>query len=126
MSDRMQLAEQRENKRFQVPRDAFAALRPDYIKVGQIINISMGGLGFRCLGSEGPSIVSELDIFLAGRTFYLYKVPFQTVWDFVTNEMPYSSLNMKVCGLKFGDLTPHQISQLEYFIQDYALGEAQI
>jgi hypothetical protein len=126
MSNRMQLAEQRENKRFQVPRDAFAALRPDYIKVGQIMNIGMGGLGFRYLGSEGPSIASELDIFLAGRTFYLYKVPFQTVWDFVTNEMPSSSINMKVCGLQFGDLTPHQISQLEYFIQAYALGEAQV
>jgi len=33
---------------------------------------------------------------------------------------------MKVCGLQFGDLTPHQISQLEYFIQAYALGEAQV
>ena len=126
MSNRMQLVEQRENKRFQVPRDAFAALRPDYIKVGQIINISMGGLRFLCLGNEGPSIASELDIFLAGRTFYLYKVPFQTVWDFVTDEMPSCSINMKVCGLKFGDLTPHQISQLEYFIQTFAFGEAQV
>ena len=124
MSNRMHVAEQRENKRFQVPRDAFAALRPDYIIVGQIINISMGGLGFRYLGNEGPSNASELDIFLAGRAFYLYKVPFQTVWDFVTNEMPSSSINMKVCGMQFRDLTPNQISQLEYFIQDYALCEA--
>ncbi len=124
MSNRNQLAEQRKNKRFQVPKDAFAALRPDYIKVGQIINISMGGVGFRYLGSEGPANASELDIFLAGRTFYLYKVPFETVWDLVTNEMPFNSINMKVCGLQFGDLTPHQISQLEYFIQDYAIGEA--
>ena len=126
MSNRKQLAEQRENKRFQVPKGALAVLRPDYIKVGQIINISVGGLEFRCSGSEGPSNASELDIFLAGRAFYLYKVPFQTVWDFVTNEMPSSSINMKVCGLQFGDLTPHQISQLEYFIQAYALGEAQV
>jgi hypothetical protein len=120
MDKRKELAEQRQNKRFQVPRDAFAALRPDYVKVGQIINISMGGLEFRYLGSEVPSNGSELDIFLAGRTFYLYKVPFETVWDLVTN----SSVNMKLCGLQFKDLTPHQIAQLEYFIQDYATCEA--
>jgi hypothetical protein len=124
MSNRKQQVEQRVNKRFQVPRDAFAALRPDYIEVGQIINISKGGLEFRYLSSTGPSNASELDIFLAGRTFYLYKVPFETVWDFVPNEIAFSSMNMRVCGLQFGDLTPHQMSQLEYFIQDYAIGEA--
>ncbi len=120
MDNNKELADQRENKRFQVPKDAFAALRPDYVKVGQIINISMGGIELRYLGSEVPSNGSELDIFLAGRTFYLYKVPFETVWDLVTN----SSINMKVCGLQFRDLTPHQIAQLKYFIQDYAIGEA--
>ena len=124
MSDRNELSEQRKDKRFQVPKDAFAALGPDYIKVGQIINISMGGLAFRYLGSEEPSNASELDIFLARRAFYLYKLPFETVWDFVTDEKPFSSINMKLCGLQFGQLTQSQISELQYFIQDYAVGEA--
>ena len=124
MSNMKELAEQREYKRFRVPKDAFAALGPDYIKVGQIINISMGGLAFRYLGSEGPSNASELEIFLAGRAFYLYKLHFETVWDSLTDKKPCSCINMKVCGLQFGDLTPQQISQLEYFIQEYALGEA--
>lgn len=130
MYNRNELSEQRKDKRFQVPQDAFAALGPDYIKVGQIINISMGGLAFRYLGSEGPSNESELDIFLAGRAFYLYKLPFETVWDIVLDEKPFSSLNMKVGGLQFGELTQRQISQLQYFIQDYAvrcrLGESLI
>jgi hypothetical protein len=124
MYNRNQLSEQRKDKRFQVPRDAFAALGPDYIKVGQIINISMGGLAFRYLGNEEPSNASELDIFLAGRAFYLYKLPFEIVWDLVTNEKPFSSISMKVCGLQFGELTQSQISELQYFIQDYAVGEA--
>jgi hypothetical protein len=124
MYNRNELSEQRKDKRFQVPKDAFAALGPDYIKVGQIINISMGGLAFRYLGSEQPSNASELDIFLAGRAFYLYKLPFATVWDLVTGEKPFNSIKMKVCGLKFGELTQSQISELQYFIQDYAVGEA--
>jgi hypothetical protein len=84
----------------------------------------MGGLAFRYLDSGGPSKPSELDIFLAGRTFYLYKLSFEIVWDLRTDEMHSNSMNTKVSGLQFGDLTPHQISQLEYFIQRYAIGEA--
>jgi hypothetical protein len=124
MFNRKELAEQREYKRFRVPKDAFAALGPDYIKVGQIINISMGGLVFRYHNSKGPSNASELDIFLAGRAFYLYKLPFETVWDSLTDKKPCSCINMKQCGLQFGNLTPHQIAQLKYFFQAYAIGEA--
>jgi hypothetical protein len=52
----------------------------------------------------------------------LYKLPFETVRDFVTNEMPFSSINMKVCGLQFGGLTDEQKSDLRYFIQTHAIG----
>ena len=124
MSNMKEIVNQRRYARFRVPKDAFAALGPDYIKVGQIINISMGGLAFRYHGSEGPSNASELDIFLAGRAFYLYKIPFEPVWDFVTEENHSGSTKMKKCGLHFKDLTPQQRSQLEYFIQAYALKEA--
>jgi hypothetical protein len=123
MCNRKELAEQRKDKRFQVPRNAFAALGPDYIKVGQIINISMGGLAFRYVDGKGRSNASELDIFLAGRTFYSYKLPFETVWDSVTNQVPFSSINMKVCGLQFGDLTDKQKSDLRYFIQTHTIGK---
>ena len=47
--------EQRKNGRLQVSRDAFVALGPDDVRVGQIIDISMDGLAFRCFGSQEPS-----------------------------------------------------------------------
>jgi hypothetical protein len=124
MFNMKEIVNQRRYARFRVPKDAFAALGPDYIKVGQIINISMGGLVFRYHNSKGPSNASELDIFLAGRAFYLYKLPFETVWDSLTDKKPCSCINMKECGLQFGNLTPHQIAQLKYFFQAYAIGEA--
>ena len=96
MSNMKEIVNQRQYARFRVPKDAFAALGPDYIKVGQIINISMGGLAFRYLGSEGPSNASELEIFLAGRAFFLYKLHFETVWDSLTDKKPCSCINMKV------------------------------
>ncbi len=123
MPNRKETVNQRRYARFRVPKNAFAALGPDYIKVGQIINISMGGLAFRYVDGKGPSNASELDIFLAGRTFYLYELPFESVWDSVTNEVPFSSINMKVCGLQFGDLTDEQKSDLRYFMQNHTTAD---
>ena len=123
-SETKETPNQRRHARFRVLRDAFAALGPDYIKVGQILDISMGGLAFRYIvPEEGPSNASELDIFLAGRTFYLYKLPFETVRDSATNEAPFSSMNMKVSGLQFGDLTDNQKSNLRYFIQTHTTAD---
>jgi len=112
-------------KRFRAPKDAFVALRSDYLKLGQIEHVSMDGLEFHYATSEGPlSEPFELDIFLAGSAFYLYKVPFQTVSDSDTvNETPFPSLPIRQCAVRFGELTPNQRSQLEYFIQNYTIGE---
>ena len=56
--------------------------------------------------------------------FYLYKLPFETVRDLVTNETPISSINTKVCGLQFGHLTDKQKSDLRYFMQTHTIGRA--
>lgn len=123
MSKTKEIVDRRRHTRFWVPKYAFAALAPDYTKVGQITNLSIGGLAFRYLDSGGPSKPLELDIFLAGRTFFLYKLPFEFVWELRTDEVHFNSTVTKMTGLQFGDLTPHQISELNSFIHRYALGE---
>jgi hypothetical protein len=118
--------ERRKHKRFKVPKDAFVVLRSDYLKLGQIEQVSMNGLQFLYATSEGSlNAPFELDIFLAGTAFYLYKVPFQTVSDSETvNETPFPSLPMRHCAVQFGEMAPNQRSQLEYFIQNYTADEA--
>jgi len=78
MIPKKEMVEQRQHKRFQVPKGTFVGLGPHDTKVGQIIDVSMGGLAFRYVGSEEPSN-GELDIFLNERDFYLGRVPFRTV-----------------------------------------------
>lgn len=121
-----QVVERRKNRRLRVPRDAFVALRPDYVALGQITDVSMNGLCFRGIAWQDPShTLFELDIFLAGRPFYLYKVPFTTIWAIKENSAPLlSSIAMRQTGVRFGKLSPAQISQLKYFIDNYAVGEA--
>jgi hypothetical protein len=84
----------------------------------------MGGLAFTYITSEEPPNVSlELSIFLAWNRFHLRRIPFETISDAETNEVPFSSINMKRSGVQFGELTPSQISQLKYFIRNYTTGE---
>lgn len=73
-------AEKRRFRRFQAPQNAFTLLRGPDGKLGQIIDISKGGLAFRYVGNgRKPKKAFQLDIFLANNGFRLEKVSFETV-----------------------------------------------
>ena len=125
MSVAKKLVEQRKHKRFSVSNGAFVALRPEYLKVGQVKNIGMDGLAFTYLIDDGkpPDQSSQLDIFLASQDFHLDNVPFETISDFQADAIPFSSVSMRDCGVQFGELTLDQKFELESFIQNHTLGE---
>jgi len=126
---RKEVDERRKHKRFRVQSGAFTVLTAfswphSTQKLGQIIDISMGGLAFSYIASEElPNVSLELSIFLAGNRFHLRSIPFETISDAETNEVPFSSITMKRSGVQFGELTPDQISQLKYFIRNHTTGE---
>jgi len=121
-------SERREHERFRVRRDACVALMSDFRHVGQIIDISRGGLSFSYVPiAELQDESLELDIFLAGGSSYLYKVPFKAVSDSETDsDNPFPSLSMRRYGLQFGELTHSQKSRLEYFLQNYTIKELSV
>ncbi|MBW2174892.1 MAG: hypothetical protein JRF64_09755 [Deltaproteobacteria bacterium] len=47
MTSTQESIETKEHRRFKVPKDAFVALRSNYIKLGQIEHVGMDGLEFR-------------------------------------------------------------------------------
>jgi len=121
------MLERRKHKRFKVQNGAFAVLGappwPHSTKVGQIIDMSMGGLAFSYIAEQEPSNGSfELGIFLADNSFHLRKIAFETISDLETNGVPCSSITMRRSGVQFGELTPNQISQLKYFIRNHTIG----
>ena len=129
--ERKEMDERRKHKRFQVRNGAFVVLGtppwPHSTKVGQIVDMSMGGLAFSYIAEQEPSNGSfELCIFLADSSFHLRKIPFETISDLETDEVPFSSITMKRSGVQFGELTPNQISQLKYFIQSHTIGETEV
>ncbi len=126
LMSRIEVVERRRHKRFLAVDGAYAAVRPQYDKIGQIIDISRGGLAFSYMVSDSQEQESsELDIFLIGDDFHLDKVPFKMVSD---QEIPErlcpGSLKMRRCAVQFGELTQRQIFQLEDFILSYTVCES--
>lgn len=117
----MNFVEKREHPRFQVSNEALAILKPHPIKLGQIINISEGGLAFQYLGDEkiNASYV-ELDIFVSksGRQFNAF--PFKKVRDFQISSDYEKTTPIRQLCIQFKDLTSEQKSQLKDFISEYA------
>ena len=112
------IAEKRIYKRYKIKDDAYAAIFSNSPKMGQIINISKGGLAFRYVADVEQITGSfKIEIFISGNGFYLKNIPFQTISDFyIDNQVPCSNVIIKQCGGQFGELTRNQTSQLDYFI----------
>ena len=126
MTGGKQEVERRRDGRFQVPKGVFVEVRrPHHSKLGEIINISMGGVAFRYLATKEPSNGSyKLSIFFDESGFRLNDIFLETVTDFKTHKIPYTSIAMRRSSVQFRRLTHHQISELEHFIAKCAVGEA--
>lgn len=124
--ERREITDRRRKKRFRAKEGAFAALVNSENKLGQIKDISLVGLSFRYIASNGlSSHPSELRIILAGFGLFLDRLPYKTVSDFeVTNGFTFSSLKMRQRHLAFGALSPYQESRINDFILNYTMGEA--
>jgi hypothetical protein len=125
-------AEQRAHKRFEVPMGSFVSLGSKGSVLGQILDVSMGGLSFRYIGDESDN-GSHLDIFSTEHHFHLGKVPFKPVKDFeIDNQVLYKMggkahphcRTMRRGSVKFHKLSRKQKSQLKNFIKNHATREA--
>ena len=117
--------ERRKYTRFRAKDGALIEVRSHRGRLGEIIDISKGGLAFRYIDiGDRPKGSFELDIFLKETGFRLEKVPAKTISDLKTTKyFPYSSTKTRRQGVQFGELTENQISKLDHFIKNYTTGE---
>ncbi|MEW6671000.1 MAG: PilZ domain-containing protein [Thermodesulfobacteriota bacterium] len=120
MTDEAKTNERRVHQRFNVKRQAFAALASHYL-IGQIKNISKGGISFTCIASVKPdSRTFEIEIFTQDDKFHLREIPFKIVSETEVEErIPSSTLQKKQINGVFVELTDDQLAQLEYFLDHY-------
>lgn len=121
MAKRNGSPERRKHKRFKVKAGPLAVSIPDFKKLGQIKDISKGGLAFQYIenGDQTKEPVGVEILSIVGG-YYLSKLPVRTVLDV---EVDYTgSLNLSLkrqLSLEFGKLNYHQKVLLEHFIQKY-------
>jgi hypothetical protein len=89
MIPQKEMVDHREHIRYRVPKDSFIAIGSDEPILGQIIDISMGGIAFRYMDSKKPTDELHLHIFLTEGDMSLGQVPIKAVSD---HEIPNTVL----------------------------------
>lgn len=120
ISDTPTSSERRVYKRYNASDGAFAAISPNSFKLGQILNISRGGLAFQYIETKKNSAytaVKEKNLFLSSKRYYVQGIPFKTVADnYIPNDNPLSTIKMRRCSIEFGEMSFDQIINLDNYI----------
>jgi hypothetical protein len=116
--------EQRKYTRFLPKQNLLAALGNKYSTVGNVVDISVGGLSFEYIVGEEINInATRLDIFSVGNIFHLYNIPCKVIYN-INVHVPHvknqfiSVLTTGRCGLKFDLLPKSDFSNLKLFVED--------
>ena len=104
---------------------AFALIKSNPPKMGEIIEISRGGLSFSYIDNESDlKALGELDIVFAEKDFHLSRLPFKEVEDAdVIDDSPFSALAMKRLTVKFEDLSVRQKQKIDHLLSNFTTGE---
>ena len=123
MVGRKRTVERRKTKRYKAVEGAYAAISPKSHKLGQIIDISMGGLAFKYIDTSKEENENERHeeetIFLSSMGYYVGDIPFKTISDNEVTDTPsFSSMKVKQRRVKFADLSFKQLFDLDYYLRN--------
>ena len=116
--------ERRKNKRHKAIEGAYASISPNSQKLGQIIDISMGGACFKYIDTsndgQNDETQQEDSIFLSTDGYYTGNLPIKIIGDYaVTNEPSFSSMKVKKMHIQFTDLSVKKLFNLDYFLRNF-------
>ncbi|WP_457554090.1 PilZ domain-containing protein [Desulfobacula sp.] len=123
MVGRKRTIERRKSKRYKAAEGAFAAISPHSDKLGQIVDISMGGLAFKYIDTsienKENQTPSDETIFLSSMGFYVGDLPFKTISDTEVTDTPsFSSMKLREKHVQFTDLSFKQLFDLDYYLRN--------
>jgi hypothetical protein len=117
--------ERRKDRRYPARPGAFASVRNSSHRLGQIANISKGGLSFRYVASKDQKNGhSKMDIFLVDSDFLVRDIPVRTVSDTpVSEKIPFSRIAMRRRGVEFVNMTHILAEGIDWFLRHHTLRE---
>lgn len=107
-------SERRKHLRYKVKECAFSSRK----NLGEIIDISMGGLSFRYVDtglsqSSPPDIINGSSVLFGNDDLCIHDLPYKIISD---HAIGAGLSPVRRCGVQFEKLTAKQIAQLEQFI----------
>ena len=121
------ISEKRKHIRLLAKDDAYAALGTDFIKVGKLEDISLGGLAFRYIDNTEDCVhdFSTVTIFVSENEFYLPDLACRLIYDFQlysTKNIQYFKTRFRIirCGVKFTTINEYQLDKLKFFMNHYS------
>ena len=119
--DRIGRDERRKHNRHRAKGNAFVEYGIESPKVGQVIDVSMGGLSFRYFVDGVPTEESfELTMYCVLNGFHLENAPVITVSDVSLPTFVFPKQRRR--GVRFGNLTSKQKTQVKYFLKNHTRG----
>jgi len=115
------LFERRRQPRVRVPVGQFCVVTcGSGEKLGTLLDIGRGGLAFRYIPNGEPLTESfKLNILAGESRVFLSGVPYVNISDFEMGDRFYFRTSfMRRRGLQFKELTSHQLSLVEFLIQE--------
>ena len=114
--------ERRKYKRFKVRSGAFAVAKSHSTQVGQVIDISEGGMSYLYMDDHNRAEDSfKMGIFVSGKGYYFDDIGASVVSDYVVpKESPFSFLTMRRQCIKFDAMDENQEAGIRSFISTFA------
>ena len=123
------IEERRKHKRFKAKNNTFTGFGPNSVKIGQIIDISRGGMAFRNTDPRTRFFqFAELSLIVDDVALNINQVPFKfpskmiSVSDFSTRN-PFNFIKVRRYAVEFQNLSELQLFWLDYFIKNPTLCE---
>ena len=116
--------------RFLPRKSTFVALRPEFIRLGKVMDISSSGLRFQYLISEDKQMEKgrvALDLFVGSEGYYLPDIPCETVYERKLEQHGSDAMGLeqRQCGLEFRALNQDQADKLNIFLRHHTSGVEQ-
>jgi hypothetical protein len=119
------MIERRNFNRFNVKKGAFVEVKINGSKIGEIIDISEGGLAFSYIDiGTRPEESFDVDLYFQEKGFRLQNLPAKTISDISIKSL-FALTKTRRQGVQFGELNESQTAGLKSYIENFATGLAQ-
>jgi c-di-GMP-binding flagellar brake protein YcgR len=118
-------AERRIDQRFCPKELTYVAVRPEFSRLGKVVDISVGGLCFQYMTQQEVAANGEplldVDLFISDNGYYLPSLTCKKVHEVKVKQQkgPDSDINYRRCGVRFLALTDEQADQIGRYLEQH-------